>query len=170
MPTFSDNARSIQGEQQESRQLDLFMPQEEVDEYVRKSDDGVLACRESTRHPFPPTRLHGQRFDGVDPDTGLMIRYVNCPSCELAYRIELWDVQHRGNKVTRCELVFAKTRYRTQYLDDGTIRRYTAPPGHGRMRPRQVKNAIATIMLGGVSYSELRKQAMREQRERAKTG
>lgn len=169
MPTFSGNVHSIQGERQEARQLDLFASQENVDEYVRKSDDGVLACRESGRHPFPPTRQHGLRFNGVDPETGLMTRYVDCPSCELAYRVELWDVQHEGNKVTRCELVSAATKYRTQYLNDGTVRRYIAPPGHGRMQPKRIRNAIATGLLGGMSYSALRKEAMQAQRKRTET-
>lgn len=167
MPEFSSNRfLSIQGEQQEAEQLDLFMDQADVDAYVDSVDNAILTCRERARHAFPTTRETGLRFSGVDGDTGLLIRRVMCPCCNLAERVELWDVQHRGSKVTRCEFVSAQTVYHTERRKDGTIRRYTAPAGRGRMKPKQVKNAIATGLLGGQNFTQILKEAKAAQRER----
>lgn len=165
-PTFSD-LPSIQGEQQEAEQLDLFMSQEEVDRYVDTVDDRILDCRERARHLYPTVKQSGLRFVGVDEETGLMIRRVMCPHCELAERIEYWDVQHKGSRVTRCQFVSAITVYHTERRPDGSIRKYTAPPGRGRMTSKRVRNAVATGLLGGANYRAVLKDARDAERRQA---
>jgi len=160
--------RSIQGEQETTRQLDLFMPQEDVDLYVDSVDDQILLCRERGRHSFPSAKETGLRFNGgVDEETGLLVRRVMCTCCRLAERVEYWDVKHRGTRVTRCEYVGASVVYHTEHTKDGGLRRYTNKPGHGRMKPKQVKTAVATGMLAGtVSYRDLLKAAKQANDER----
>lgn len=168
MPEFSDKSsskfRSIQGEQQHQQQLDLFMPQEDVDTYVRESDDKVVECRERGRHPFETIRSSQMRFEG-ETEEGFLVRRQVCPCCGLAVRVEHWDVRHHRGRVTRCELVMARTEYRTERLKDGTVRRYVAPAGRGRIRPRQIRNTVGTMALSGMSYTELIREVRMPKRD-----
>jgi hypothetical protein len=161
-------SRSIQGEQQETRASATLMNQAEVDRYVDSADDRVLTCRERGRHPFPSIREAGLRFEGVSSD-GLLIRRIQCPSCGLARRMEFWDVRQKGNRITRCELVEARTEYKTERLTDGTVRSYTAPPGHGRITPKQVRNAVGTSALAGHSYRNLIRAARKAERDQQRS-
>jgi hypothetical protein len=150
--------RSIQGERTDEQATAAVMPQEDVDQYIGEADEPVVLCRERGRHLYPSTHAAGLRFVGVTED-GLMIRRLRCECCGLVDRVELWDVrQHRG-RITRCELVSARPEYRTEYGTNGTVRRYTARPGHGRILPKRVRNALGTGQLAGQSYREVLKEA-----------
>ena len=168
VPTeLSDDVRSIQGEQQEAVQLALVMPQEDVDKYISTVDDLIIQCRERGRHMFMSVRKGGLRFEGQNEE-GLLIRRERCSCCQLAVKVELWDVRHNArNKVTRCELVTSRVEYRTEHLPNGNVRRYPAPSGRGRVYSKAVRNAVGTAALAGMSYTELLKTVKKTERERA---
>jgi hypothetical protein len=158
--------RSIQAERIDERDAAVVMPQEEVDQYVDDADPGVVECRERNRHPFPTLaeiRQQGLRFEGQDEETGLLIRRDICRCCDLAIRTQLWDVRHHRGRVTRCDLVASKVSYRRKIVD-GKVVSYTAPPGHGKILPKRVKNALATSVLGGQSYRDILKEAKAAQK------
>lgn len=163
-PTRKHEPLSEQGEQQEEFAA-LYASPEEVDEYLTGQAEGVVICRERGRHDYPSVRREGLHFDGVDTTTGLHIRRVRCRCCNLVDLIELWDVQHRGDRVTRVERVSSRPDYSPRGVHG---ERYLGPAGHGRMTPKMVRNAVATTQLKGVSFKELRKEALRgnQQRER----
>jgi hypothetical protein len=140
---------SIQGEQQEEA-APLYATDDEVDEWVRQASEGAIVCQSDGRHHFPPARKTGIRFVGVTP-LGLFIRRVLCDSCLMVERVEEWDVRHVGDRVTRAEFVSAKL----DYLDPT----YLAERGHGRMKPKQVRNAVASVLLAGVSFRDTMKAA-----------
>lgn len=140
---------SIQGEQQQASAT-LWATDDEVDAYVRRVAAGVLRCRARSRHLFDPVDEDGMRFVRVTRE-GLLVRVVPCESCEKVNRVELWDVRHKGDKVTRAELVTASLGYKDPS--------YLSPPGTGRMRPQQIRNAIASMQLGGTSYRAVLKAA-----------
>lgn len=145
-----DGMPSIQGEQQSTTDAHLYATDDQVDEYIRRMSDGVINCRERGRHSFAPVRVTGMHFVGVTP-LGLLVRRVLCDSCLMVERVEEWDVRHKRGKVTRAELVSA----RLDYLDPT----YRADRGHGRMRPRQIRNAVASLALEGSSFRETLKSA-----------
>lgn len=141
---------SIQGEQQQetgwSRASD-----DDVDHYVDRVSDEVLACRERGRHLFPTIRQAGMDFTEVDDD-GLFLRRLNCTCCGLAVRIEKWEGTKRGRRV-RFQLVASRLEYRTG--DDGQT--YLAPAGQGHMTARAIRDSVASKALKDQSLSALRK-------------
>jgi hypothetical protein len=73
-----------------------------------------------------PTQVAGMVFVGVD-EAGLLIRRVDCDSCGMVERVELWDVRHKRGKVTRAVLVSAKPAYRdASYLNKSGKGRMTS--------------------------------------------
>ncbi|MDR7303634.1 hypothetical protein [Haloactinomyces albus] len=141
---------SIQQEQQPETATG-HAPQEEVDSYVDRVSDEVLACRQRGRHLWPAMRVHDQPFTAID-EHGLFVRRLTCTCCELAVRVEKWDTIGRGRRA-RFQLVAAHLEYRT-----GTEgQTYLAPSGRGRMTPRQVADSIASKAMQGHSLAALRK-------------
>ncbi|WP_139324236.1 MULTISPECIES: hypothetical protein [unclassified Pseudonocardia] len=80
---------SIQGEQQAEAGY-VRASDADVDLYVDRVSDEVLACRERGRHLFPTIREAGIHFTGVDDD-GLLLRRLTCTCCTLAVRVEKWE-------------------------------------------------------------------------------
>jgi hypothetical protein len=147
----STAARSIQGEQQEDAGY-IRASDEDVDLYVDRVSDEVLACRERGRHLFPTIRQAGIHFTEVD-DEGLFLRRLVCTCCDLAVRVERWEgVRRRGQ--TRFHRVASTLEYRNG--PNGEI--YLAPSGRGHMTPRQIGDSVASKALAGQTLASLRKQ------------
>ncbi|MEV4734899.1 hypothetical protein [Saccharopolyspora sp. NPDC049426] len=122
---------STQGEQHQETGY-IKASDEDVDLYVDRVTDEVLACRERGRHLFPTIRQAGIHFSEVDSD-GLFIRRLTCTCCELAVKVEKWEgTRQRGR--TRFNRVDSQLEYRTG--QDGQT--YLSPTGRGRMTPRQI--------------------------------
>lgn len=160
-PSALFEPKSIQGEQQE-RQDTIFADQADVEKWVDSHDPNVVDCRERNRHTYPSIREAGRHFDGVDVETGFHIRRLRCKSCKLVGVIELWDVRHRGDTVTRMEKVSSKPDYSYRGPNG---EKYLSKTGRGRMKPKQVRDVVATNLFRGMSYTELRKESMRRNRE-----
>jgi hypothetical protein len=142
--------RSIQGEQQRDTGW-VRADEADVDAYVEGASPEVLACRQG-RHPFPPDKPSTPlEFTAVDRD-GLFIRRIRCPSCRLADRVEKWEGFRRGGR-TR----YRRVTVRLDYLTGPNGETYLAPPGQGRMTPRQVADSVATMAMQGQSLTALRK-------------
>jgi hypothetical protein len=156
-----DGLPSIQGEYEQVTVDAMFASDEDVAAYVETASPGVRACRERGRHLFAPTQVTGMVFVGVD-EAGLLIRRVDCDSCGMVERVELWDVRHHRGKVTRAVLVSAKPAYKDPA--------YLNKAGKGRMTPKQVRNALATIELGGLDFRQLLKAARSAGKEEAAHG
>lgn len=153
----SVSAKSIQGEQQQDTGW-VKASEEDVDLYVDRVTDEVLACRERGRHLFPTIRQAGIHFSGVDDD-GLLLRRLVCTCCQLAVRVEKWEGARRGGR-TRFQRVASGLEYRTGV--DG--QEYLAPSGRGHMTPRQIGDSVASKALSGQTLSSLRKAAERVQK------
>lgn len=166
-----DSTPSIQGEHQAARGRAIWASDEAVDRWTADAPDGVLACRERGRHSYPPTRTVGMRFDDRDTD-GFFVRRVPCDVCAhvnddgtpgppRVVRRETWDVRTRKGAIVRCDLVEAVT----EYVDRG----YLGTPGHGRMRPRQIRSATGSAALAGHDFRALVREVdtTRAERERA---
>ena len=140
---------SIQGIADQARQAAIWADDSTVRAYVEHADEGKIICRGRGRHSYPPPikteRLH---FTGMTRDGLYLIRRLRCTVCKSVSRIEEWDVRHKGNTITKCELFRA---YPGDYDDD-----YLGEPGQGRMKPRQIQSATATIAMAGTTYKELR--------------
>lgn len=144
--------RSIQGEQQQESSW-IRASVEDVDDYVDRVSDEVLACRERGRHLFPTIRAAGMQFTDVD-NTGLFVRRLTCTCCRLAVRVEKWEALGRGRNL-RFQRVTSHVEYQTG--TDGQS--YLAPSGRGRMTPRQIADSVASKALQGQSLAALRKAA-----------
>lgn len=129
------------------------MPQDDVDEYVYSASYEVVECR-MERHNFRAARRNGPIFTGVTED-GLLIWRMRCGGCGLVQRIELWGPKTVRGK-TRWEPVATYVDYS---LRGANGERYLAPAGHGRMAPRQVREAVVTKALAGKSVRTVRKMA-----------
>lgn len=149
---------SIQGEQKQ-RQIDNAPPQwadrDEVDKYVDSASRGVLACRERARHQFPTvSELGGQPIDFIgETDDNLLVRRDDCPCCGEAYREELYEIVGTGRN-----LVVKRVAQITKYYDN-----YLLPAGHGKVKPRDLRDSVATKAMQGQTAAEIRRRA----RERA---
>ncbi|GAA4557710.1 hypothetical protein GCM10023175_62670 [Pseudonocardia xishanensis] len=153
-------ARSIQGEQQDAEQQGYVKASDEdVDLYVDRVSDDVIACRERGRHLFPTIRQAGIHFTGVD-DEGLFLRRLLCTCCRLAVRVEKWEAVRRGNK-TR----FARVTSGLEYQEGPGGERYLAPSGRGHMTPRQIGDSVASKALAGQSITALRKAVKAEAKQ-----
>lgn len=153
---------SIQGERQEEEALTLWATDGEVDDFVREADDKYLLCRDRARHGYRTVKqavADGLEFCGETHD-GFLERRELCPDCEAVERVEVWDVGHnpRSGRVTRCKLV----RAYTYYVDEA----YQNKTGAGRMKPRQIRESIASQALGTRSYRKLVADAKKRQAER----
>jgi hypothetical protein len=146
--------KSIQGEQEHETGWQRASEQD-VDLYVDRVSDEVLACRERGRHLFPTIRQAGIHFTAVDND-GLLVRRLSCTCCELAVKVEKWEGNRRGRR-TRFQRVSSHLEYRTGR--DGQT--YLAPTGRGHMTPRQIGDSVASKALSGQSLAALRKAAAR---------
>jgi hypothetical protein len=147
---------SIQGEQQQESGPQRAS-EGDVDAYVDRVSDEVLACRERGRHLFPSTREAGIVFTGLD-DNGLFLRRLTCTCCGLAVKVEKWEATRRGRgQRTRFERVGANLEYRTGSSGET----YLAPSGRGHITPRQIGDSIASKELAGHSLAALRKAAAR---------
>jgi hypothetical protein len=144
---------SIQGEQQQAGWIRAS--DEDVDLYVDRVSDEVLACRERGRHLFPAIGQAGIYFTGVDSD-GLFVRRLTCTCCALAVKVEKWEGTRRGGR-TRFQRVASHLEYRTG--PDGQS--YLAPSGRGHMTARQIGDSVASKALQGQSLTALRKAAAR---------
>lgn len=158
---------SIQGEQQRDAGW-VRASDEDVDLYVDRVSDEVLACRERGRHLFPTIRQAGIHFTEVDDD-GLFVRRLTCTCCELAVKVEKWEGSRQRGR-TRFQRVASHLEYRTG--QDGQT--YLAPTGRGHMTARQIGDSVASKALQGQSVAALRKTLTRRTdtgtRDAAKTG
>jgi hypothetical protein len=152
---------SIQGEQQQETGW-VRASDEDVDRYVDRVSDEVLACRERGRHLFPTIREAGIQFTEVDND-GLFVRRLTCTCCELAVKVEKWEGVKRGRRV-RFQRVASHLEYRTGA--DGQT--YLAPTGRGHMTPRQIGDSVASKALQGQSVAALRKALARTGTQKTK--
>jgi hypothetical protein len=150
--------RSIQGEQQRDAGW-VRASEEDVDLYVDRVSDEVLACRERGRHLFPTIRQAGIHFSAVDEE-GLFVRRLVCTCCEMAVKVEKWEGARRGGR-TRFGRVASHLEYRTG--PDGQS--YLAPSGRGHMTARQVGDSVASKALQGQSVTSLRKAVARASKE-----
>ena len=147
--------RSIQGEQQAASGWERASDAD-VDLYVDRVSDEVLACRERGRHLFPTIRQTGIHFTGVDDD-GLLLRRLTCTCCELAVKVERWEGFRGAGRRTRFRRVASHLEYRTG--PDGQT--YLAPSGRGHMTPRQIGDSVASKALSGQTPTALRRAATR---------
>lgn len=145
---------SIQGEQQRDAAR-VRASDEDVDAYVDRVSDEVLACRERGRHLFPTIRQAGIHFSDVDGD-GLFIRRLVCTCCRLAVKVEKWEGVRRGRRVR-----FARAGSHLEYRTGEDGQSYLAPSGRGHMTPRQIADSVASKALSGQSLAALRKAAKR---------
>jgi hypothetical protein len=153
---------SIQGEQQAEAGY-VRASDADVDLYVDRVSDEVLACRERGRHLFPTIREAGIHFTGVDDD-GLLLRRLICTCCSLAVRVEKWEGARRRGQRTRFHRVASHLEYRTG--SEGQT--YLAPSGRGHMTPRQIGDSVASKALAGQTIASLRKSAARAAAESAR--
>jgi hypothetical protein len=154
---MADDVLSIQGEQQAQTAGRVRASDEDVDLYVDRVSDAVLACRERGRHLFPTIRQAGIHFTEVD-ETGLFVRRLVCTCCDLAVRVERWEGVRQKNR-TRFSRVTSTLEYRTG--SNGEI--YLAPAGRGSMTPRQIGDSVASKALAGESITALRKAVAKAQ-------
>jgi hypothetical protein len=147
---------SIQGDQQHEAGPQRAT-EGDVDAYVDRVSDEVLACRERGRHLFPSIREAGIVFTAVDAN-GFFLRRLTCTCCGLAVKVEKWEAARRGRgKRTRFERVGANLEYRTGPSGET----YLAPHGRGHITPRQIGDSVASKALAGQSLAALRKAAAR---------
>jgi hypothetical protein len=144
--------RSIQGEHQPEAGW-VRASDEDVDDYVDRVSDEVLACRERGRHLFPTIRAAGMQFTDVD-SAGLFVRRLTCTCCGLAIRVEKWEAVGRGRN-----LRFQRVTSHVEYQTGADGQSYLAPSGRGRMTPRQIADSVASKALQGQSLTALRKAA-----------
>jgi hypothetical protein len=150
---------SIQGEQQQETGW-VRASDDDVDQYVDRVSDEVLACRERGRHLFPTIRASGMQFTDVD-SAGLFVRRLTCTCCGLAVRVEKWEGVGRGRKIR-----FRRVAAHVEYQSGPEGETYLAPSGRGRMTPRQIADSVASKALQGQSLTELRKTASRSRKTR----
>ena len=150
----TSSPKSIQGEHQEEGGWQRAS-EKDVDLYVDRVSDEVLACRERGRHLFPTIREAGIHFTAVDDD-GLLIRRLTCTCCSLAVKVEKWEGARRGGR-TRFQRVTSHLEY--QVGPDGQT--YLAPSGRGHMTPRQIGDSVASKALAGQNLAALRRAAAR---------
>lgn len=155
VPDNVTNLPSIQQEQQPATGSGRA-PEDDVDAYVDRVSDAVLACRQRGRHLWPAMRLQDQPFTAIDED-GLFVRRLTCTCCELAVRVERWAGTKRGQRA-RFQLVTS----RLEYLTGPNGETYRAPSGSGRITPRQVADSVASKAMQGQSIVALRKSLPRE--------
>lgn len=151
--------QSIQGEQQVETGWNRASDAD-VDQYVDRVTDEVLACRERGRHLFPTIRQAGIHFTGVDDD-GLLLRRLTCTCCELAVKVEKWEGYRGAGRRTRFRRVASHLEYRTGA--DGQT--YLAPSGRGHMTPRQIGDSVASKALAGQTLTAVRKAATRASKD-----
>lgn len=140
---------SIQGEQQEERELTLWATDDEVAEFVEGAIDKHLICRERGRHDWKAIRTTGLVFTGVTRDD-FPERRQTCPDCQAVEKVEVWDVKFyqsgaKKGQVRSCVLL---TDY-THYTDTA----YQNKRGAGRMRPKQIRAAVGAVALTGQHFS-----------------
>jgi hypothetical protein len=162
---------SIQGESAARRAATIWATDSEAADYTRSQPDGVVACRERGRHQYPATRgsIHeGPPFIDITPE-GFYVREIPCDSCRhvnddgtpglpRVIRREVWDVKHKRGVITSASLVSAKP----QVVDPD----YLNPKGQGRIKPRQVRQAVVGEALAGQGIKDLRQRIIRERDER----
>jgi hypothetical protein len=153
--TVTELPASIQGEQQQEHRRQKAS-ETDVDKYVDRVSDEVLACRERGRHLFPTTREAGITFTGLD-ENGLFLRRLTCSCCGLAVKIEQWHGSTRRGRRTRFERLGSRLEYRTGPSGET----YLASSGKGHITPRQIGDSIASKALAGQSLAALRKAAAR---------
>lgn len=163
--------RSIQGERdlvKAATSAYREMKVDEVDDYVRKASDGVVACRERGRHLYEATRRRGggtarggEIFTEEDSD-GYLIRRLRCVCCKLVDRIERWETRREHGQL-RYRFVDSRPHYRTD-----TKEQYLAPSGCGHIRPRTVRESLVTDALSGMSVTEVKKLARHGGKTKAK--
>ena len=153
---------SIQGERQQRAAI-RWAGEKTVERWVTEHSPGVVACRERNRHD-PPTiaETGGLHFEGIDY-LGFHLRRTRCKSCKLVDIVEQWDVAHRGNVITKAVRVGSTPDYSVRGPNG---EKYLGPKGEGRMRPKDVRSAIGTGYLKGMSYRDLRKETLANARQR----
>ena len=143
---------SEQQEQLDGRTPVLWATEDQVASFVASANDDVIICRERGRHFFKGVGRGGSlKFTGINRE-GLHVRRIVCDDCVCVERVELWELLHKRGKIYRANLVAAHL----DYLDPT----YLGEPGQGRMKTKQVREALVTLALTGQSFRELRKEIM----------
>lgn len=158
MQVVDDNdILSTQGEQQRDYKIPV-MSEGDVEAFLGTIPRKAIPCRKTNRHVYDEEA--DLRFVGVNT-IGLLLRPLTCLRCEMATRVEEWDMRHYRGRVTRCELVDSKVRYKKGPNGES----YHAPKGQGRVLGRTVRNVTATRQLKDQSFKELRKGAIENARD-----
>lgn len=139
--------KSIQGEQQSKvgTQGVLWADPDDVETYVDEADEGDIECRDRGRHDIPRMRRKASMkeiFTEVD-EHGNPIRRVVCRCCGKAEQVEVWSFSSG-----RLEPVSRHIWYPSYLLKPGQ-KPYLLKSGHGRMKVRDVRAAIATTCVKG---------------------
>jgi len=136
----------------------LWASESDVDEYVDGVPDEWLVCREGNRHKFPTlAETRGKPIDFIDNRDGLLVAAPKpCERCGMAYREDLYEIVGRG-KNARLHRVTGSTKYYAKLGPQG--QRYQARPGHGRITSAMVRDSLATKAMGGMTPTEIKKQA-----------
>lgn len=149
------NIKSIQGEQQDTDKGAGWVqatPQD-VDSYVDKMVEGILACREGGHSFARLARSSSLVFTEVD-NQGFFIRRLWCPSCECVEKVEKWESKGVGKRA-RFYKVGSHLAY---HKHPQTGENYTLAPGMGHATRRQIAESIVHNLLGGVTPAQLRKK------------
>lgn len=156
---------SIQGERQAGLDKAVFMDQAEVDEFIDGLSRELKSCREG-RHAVPRLSDTQLQFAKWNTEFKAFERHITCTCCGCYTRVELWEPFKRGGQTRWRKIGNTAPRYHENERGET----YTAPPGHGRISPRQTQEAIVTQMLKGVTPAQLRRdlqKADKEQRHQA---
>lgn len=152
MPTI---LRSIQGEQQDDKQMTLWADDDAVAEFVAKATPGILACRERGRHLFRSVSQVGNQIFTKFDDEGRAVREEDCQCCEAVTRVQRWGFSGRRGHV-RFELLVTNLIYKT--LPGGV--RGVGTPGMGRMRPKQISRVQIESLFGDMSPGEIKQHVL----------
>jgi hypothetical protein len=166
-----DGPSSIQGIAERARRATVWATDAEAALYAQGQPDGVIACRENGRHVYPATRLslaEGPPFTEITED-GWYVRRLPCERCRTVnedgtpglprvVRVEEWEIKHRRGLIVSAQIVRARPiPVKADYLN---------PPGQGRIKPTQIRNATVTAAVSGMRIKDLRDQVKEITRER----
>jgi hypothetical protein len=155
---------STQGEQQQARDTFQFADQTFVDQLARNASDGIALCRQRYRHNYPPLPRSGMHFEGVTPN-GYLIRRVECLDCGCGIQVQRWEAYTVGTGRDQDIRVRPHSTV-TEYQENEQGETYPTL-GHGMVRPRDFRDAIASSALDDGEAQEWVAAALRQQRKAA---
>jgi hypothetical protein len=112
--------------------------------YLNSSPESYLDCREG-RHDYPRVPISRMRFDPT-PD-GYDIYVVDCRSCHVAYREELWLIRENADGVV-VDMRMMKRTTKYHPVEDGAPA-YLMEPGSGIFRATNLREMrVASVFVG----------------------